>query len=177
MAHDLSQSGDVVKSSTRPQSGPVFRCWDYAAATSARGAITSDDSRVFLISSRGDLQAIDLQSGKLIWATDLGGDVNSNLVVADGNVYVTTQTGSPSDTIPLKSRFHSVSGVTGLTRWAVSLAAEAGPNSISLQNGIASVISSHGALANYRIADGAMNGSFPAYKGLKGALLSVSATG
>jgi outer membrane protein assembly factor BamB len=55
-----------------------------------------DGDRLFVPQDDGLLNCVRASTGKELWRTRLGGDVTSSPVLADGNLYVTTESGKTS---------------------------------------------------------------------------------
>jgi len=112
-----SSAAQPNRSSTDP---PLLKqCWNYPAAIGEQG-LSSDTSRIFLSEQNARIEAISVDSGAKLWASDLGGTVASNIFVGDKNIYVATRsTGNE----PSKSHttLWALSPETGLTVFSVQL--------------------------------------------------------
>ncbi|MEP6946260.1 MAG: PQQ-binding-like beta-propeller repeat protein [Acidobacteriota bacterium] len=95
------------------------KCWEYRYTGNAGPQIVSDSGSVFVRRESSGIDAIAVDSGKLVWTTDVGGSIDSNLAVAGGNVVLVRKAVNPETPPSLVA----LSSVTGITKWATTLRA------------------------------------------------------
>jgi outer membrane protein assembly factor BamB len=80
----LGGSGDVTGSHT---------AWtlDKGAPNTPSPLLVGDE--LYLVSDRGQFSCVDAKTGKVIWEEKLKGSYSASPIVADGNVYVTSEEG------------------------------------------------------------------------------------
>jgi outer membrane protein assembly factor BamB len=101
--------------------GPIARCWQYEIDEPAAGAF-ADRDRIFFATVAGRLRALDTRTGQLLWSSDLGGEVDSNLLGIDGAIFVVTTSRQAGAETPV-TYIRSISRDTGITRWKADLPA------------------------------------------------------
>lgn len=90
--------------------------WSFLTRGSIRGSAAVAAGRVFVGSADGRLYALDLRSGRPIWAADLGGAVSSTPAVSGGLVFATSRTES--------GRLTALDAASGRVRWRFDFAPE-----------------------------------------------------
>ena len=92
------------------------KCWEYNAPADLDVNAVADASNVYFLDNENKLHGVDLTFGKKVWSTDVGGDVVSNLLIADDSVFVvTSSTATPG--VQGRSVLWSISRQTGITEW------------------------------------------------------------
>lgn len=96
------------------------RCWSFPTVVDPRPGISADDTQAYFVDHTGRLTAIDLKSGAVAWTAEIGGDVQSELVVVSGRVFVVS---APIGVAAAnqKPSVRTFSAHTGLPIWNVSL--------------------------------------------------------
>jgi outer membrane protein assembly factor BamB len=101
-----SSPSPVAASSTEPFDSHVdavdlatqASVWDAPAQLEAvsRTGVTVDGETAYVGDNRGNVYAIDVASGRIMWTTGVGGTLSNALAVADGSVVATVQGRSAS---------------------------------------------------------------------------------
>ena len=92
----------------------IQKCWEHKIGGAPDDRIATDNAAVIIVRDRSFVEAVGLDAGKLLWSTDVGGQVNSNLLAANENVYFVRGSGTDGgDT----SNLVAMSAATGVTRW------------------------------------------------------------
>jgi polyvinyl alcohol dehydrogenase (cytochrome) len=68
--------------------------------------------RVYLAGQQGTVQALDVRTGRVLWATHLGGDIDMTPAVGDGLLFVGVRT--------MPGTFAALSTTTGAVKWRAS---------------------------------------------------------
>lgn len=99
----------------------LTKCWSHPLGGEIGSMLASDGTRVYFGGSDGRIQALS-RDGQKIWATELGGDVVSNLLPVDAGLYLVTATVS-TDTSKAASEnlLRSLSKETGITNWTAKM--------------------------------------------------------
>ena len=96
----------------------VTKCWAYPLGEDEASALASDGVRVYIGGASAKVEALSLD-GKKMWATELGGDITSNLLAGDLGLFLVTTTvaekAAPSNIL------RSLSRETGITNWSAKL--------------------------------------------------------
>lgn len=149
----------------------VTKCWAYTLNNQNGEAVATDGSRVVLGLGSGKVEALSFDGNKM-WATELGGDIRSNIVSIDSGVFlVTSVTGD--DGKSGVSVLRNLSKETGITTWKLNLPGAEG-HFLASYNGTIVIVSKNGTIQsvdakagtvkwNRQIADGFA--SAPAFDG------------
>lgn len=98
-------------------SNPLQPCWFYPVADKTLRNIASDnESYLFLSFSNGEVDAINSEFGELLWKTNLGGKIVSNILADSNNIFLTT-TNNTENEIKIRSLIKT----TGITNWETKL--------------------------------------------------------
>jgi len=89
-------------------------CWKYPVEDIVSVGAVADRSNVYIVEEGGRITAMTLSTGTRLWSTELGGNVISNLVVAESNIYAVIRFGSQGS-VNEKTRLRSLSTRTGIT--------------------------------------------------------------
>ena len=112
-----SSAAQPNRNSTDP---PLLKkCWNYPAVIGEQG-LASDTSRIFLGEQNARIEAISVDNGAKLWASELGGAVASNIFAGDRNIYVATRSVG-SDPSKTHTTLWALSKETGLTVFSVPL--------------------------------------------------------
>lgn len=96
------------------------RCWSYPLNEAGAVTFASDADRVFLGMSGARIEAVTLDGSKL-WATDLGGDITSNILPQRNILFVATLGPPASEGRPGEAMLRALSRETGITVWTLKL--------------------------------------------------------
>jgi outer membrane protein assembly factor BamB len=99
----------------------VAKCWSYPLADEAGAELATDSTRVYAGSAGARIETLSLD-GKKMWATELGGEIRSNLLATDSGLYLVTATILPAEKT-VENVLRSLSKETGITNWTVNLPA------------------------------------------------------
>ena len=128
----------------------VTKCWAYSDLVSPR-AIGLDANRLFVGGEEARLHAVSID-GKLIWTSDLGGEIGSNILSNDNALLVVTT--SQTDSSPKSGNLRSLSKETGITNWNVRLP-DADRYFLGQQNGNTIVVAQSGVILSLESKTGA----------------------
>jgi outer membrane protein assembly factor BamB len=104
-----------------PEKSPGFiKCWEYQAAPDLTVNAVADNASVYFFDTENKLNGVDLISGAKIWSTELGGDIVSNLFLADESIFVVTSSAVTAGIEP-KAVIWSISRQTGITEWRTEI--------------------------------------------------------
>ncbi len=98
----------------------VTKCWSYPLTESPGVAMASDGSNVFVSLSGAKIEALSLD-GRKIWASELGGEIASNLLPLEVGVFVVTATGAADGGKSGGGVLRALSTETGITTWTLKL--------------------------------------------------------
>lgn len=98
----------------------VTKCWSYPLTESGGVGMASDGSQVFLGLSGAKIEALSLD-GRKIWASELGGEIGSNILPLESGVFVVTATGAAEGGKAGDGVLRALSRETGITNWTVKL--------------------------------------------------------
>lgn len=93
----------------------LSKCWQYESPGLKTVSPAVDKSNLYIAEEAGRLTAVSLSTGARLWSTELGGDISSNIAIADSNLYVISS--DPSK----RSRLRSLSIVSGLPNFEVNI--------------------------------------------------------
>lgn len=128
----------------------LSKCWDFVIEDGR--TLTVSGSQIFVGSGGARVEALDA-NGKKLWATELGGEIASNLLAADGGLFlITTAVNAESDKSG-SGTLRYLSKETGITGWTAKLPKA---ESYSLGVGADSVIAvtSNGAIEAFDLKTG-----------------------
>lgn len=132
----LAQKTSEVSASSLP-SLPFKQCWSYRTKMTSRNVASDNENNIIIPTLEGKLLALDINSGKKLWETELGGEVISDLAndKEQKNIYVATKsflttaeknkkglsnfTGKGNTLMTIRLR--SLGKITGVTNWQTSL--------------------------------------------------------
>ena len=142
----------VVLAQERPAEAEVvlIKCWTYEIQAGRR--VVSDGMRIFTATSEAKVEAVSL-AGRKLWASELGGEIASNLVLADGGLYVASAT-TPTEGKAANSSLRLLSRDTGITSQTIKLP-DAPQHYLHLANGSLIVVSENGTIQSLDPASGA----------------------
>lgn len=66
----------------------LMECWRNTSIRVGRFKPAFDENDLYLAEPGGRLSAISVETGKLIWSTELGGEIRSNVAVLGSSVYI-----------------------------------------------------------------------------------------
>ncbi|MEQ1922384.1 MAG: PQQ-binding-like beta-propeller repeat protein [Pyrinomonadaceae bacterium] len=129
----------------------VAKCWAFPLSDKTASSLGADASRVYVGSSGAKVEALSLD-GKKMWATEFGGDINSNLLPTETGLFFVTATVS-DDAAKAGSVLRVVSKETGITNWTAKLPV-ADRHFLDVYQNTVIVVSSSGAVQSLDIKDG-----------------------
>jgi len=100
----------------RDETATISKCWELPIEVIPAAALQSDGRRIYFASNDGVVTAIETGTGKTSWTADLGGRINSNILVRERDVVVSTMAvGNDESAAPATLR--SLSKETGIANW------------------------------------------------------------
>ena len=128
----------------------LSRCWVYPT-TETGLALASDSAHVFIGADGAKVETLS-PDGKKIWATELGGDLSSNLLPSEKGLLLATSTERPAGE-KAASVLRSLSKETGITNWTLKLP-DAERHFLGLNNGAVIIVSKSGTIESVDTTDG-----------------------
>ena len=108
--------------SPSPTSAPGnVKCWEAPASIIVEAGVAADSTQGYFAESSGRLFAVELASGEVLWVTEIGGNVRSEIVVSKGKVFIVTS--ESADGKPTRSVLRTLNTSTGLSAWNLELPA------------------------------------------------------
>ena len=98
----------------------VAKCWSYPEPDGSGEGFVSDSVRLYVGGDGGRIEALSMD-GKKMWATELGGDINSNLLATDIGLFLVTARISADAAKSTGNQIRSLSKETGITNWTAKL--------------------------------------------------------
>lgn len=98
----------------------ITKCWSSPAPDGSGSGFVSDAVRLYAGGNGGHVEALSLE-GKKMWVTELGGDINSNLLASDTGLFLVTATASSDAAKSKSNQIRSLSKETGITNWTGKL--------------------------------------------------------
>lgn len=93
------------------------KCGQYDFADTAITAAAADNSSFYVATEDGSIHAIDPVTSRKLWTSNIGGRIASNLIVADGRIFVAGNAVSVNGEQPETSILRSLNPETGLVIW------------------------------------------------------------
>ena len=106
---------------TESSSVKLTKCSEYGIDGPVEEAIAVDSQRVFAGTFDGSIQAVDLSLSAGVWRTELGGEIVSNLAVAETEMLVVSNPLKSAESVPAESILRSLSKETGVPNWTARL--------------------------------------------------------
>lgn len=131
----------------------IAKCWGYPLSDNTASASAADSGLIYIGSSGAKVEALSLD-GKKVWATEFGGDINSNLLPTDTGLFFVTATVA-DDPAKAGSVLRVVSKETGITRWTAKLPV-AETHFLHLYKNAVVVVSGSGIVQSLDIKDSAV---------------------
>jgi outer membrane protein assembly factor BamB len=133
-----------------PKNGEVVftKCWAYPLGERPGTILAGDASAAFVGTEGGGVIAVSPSGGKL-WATDLGGEITSNIETAGDLLFVVTSAAGKTPASTLRG----VSRATGVARWSMNVAASSRQWIFTRPNTVF-VISSDGTASSFEADSG-----------------------
>lgn len=147
----LTSAGQTFVDGSKGSNGEVMlsKCWSFLVDDGR--TVTADATHVIVGSGGAKVEAFALD-GKKLWATELGGEIASNVLVGNGGVFLVTSSVNAGSSTGGTLRFLSLE--TGITVWTAKLA-EADRYSLGLGTDSVIAITSRGAIEAFDAKTGA----------------------
>lgn len=137
----------------KPAEVQFQRCWEYTFDGSAGGTVTADVGAALFVRSDSVVESVATDTGKLQWSTDVGGRVDSNILISGEYVYLVRTAGGETNKA---TSLIAVSYATGVTKWTSPLAGSGKFTLLMTGENILGV-SDKGDIAAVSAADGAIH--------------------
>lgn len=131
---------DAQVAATAPAELSVSRCWTNAEIAGGKSAALESDT-IFVGSAQGEIAAFSA-GGRMLWSSELGGRVSSNLLITETSIIAVTSV-IPAAGGEQVDLLRSLSKVTGVTNWIAKLA-PASRYSLTVSNDDVVVVGSGG---------------------------------
>jgi outer membrane protein assembly factor BamB len=148
----VSVAGVFTPGRVQAKAQPIQRSWTYHFEAVALNGVSSDAEKVFVATAEAHIEAVGLKNGEKLWATDLGGELVSNLLPGTASVFVVTRSLSAQNSARAV-QVRSISKDTGITSWSSSLT-ESGPFYLGVVAGKLVVVSAKGRIVALNTVDG-----------------------
>lgn len=125
-----------------PSTVEITKCWAYSTGETAHEASASDGSRVFLGGPGAKVEALSLD-GKKMWASELGGEINSNLLATESGLFLVTSSIVSDSGKAGGNVLRSLSKETGITNWTLKMP-ESHSHFLGIATGLVMVVSTSG---------------------------------
>lgn len=137
-----------------PSELQLEKCWEHRIDSGGEGRIAVGGPNIYVVRGDSVIEAVAASTGKLLWTSDAGGSIDSNLVVEGESVYFVRRTVAYAGKAP-EAALRAIGASTGITRWSVGLS---GLERYWLGNsgGFLTAISQDGEFASFALADGAV---------------------
>jgi outer membrane protein assembly factor BamB len=113
-------SSSAAQSDSRVTDPPLLKkCWNYPAGPSEAG-LAGDISRIFIGEANARIEAVSVDTGAKLWASDLGGTIVSNLFVGDKNLYIATRSVG-SEPSRIHTKLWALNKESGLTVFSIEV--------------------------------------------------------
>lgn len=122
----------------------VTKCWAYPLSEGSGMRLISGNGRLFLGLSGSKVEALSLDGTKM-WASDLGGEITSNVLAVDNGLFLVTSSVSTETTKSGTVLLRHLSQETGVTNWTLKLP-ESERTFLSIFNGNVIVVSTSGVI-------------------------------
>ena len=132
----------------------IQKCWEHKFDSGGDGRITAAGGAVYVVRAGSVIEAVAADSGKLLWTSDSGGAIDSNLIVEGDSVYFIRRTIPAAGTAP-EAALRAVSTATGITRWSVTIGRSEGFTLGKNDAGLIAV-SKSGEVINFAMSDGSV---------------------
>lgn len=137
-----------------PAEVDITKCWASPAPEGSGAGFVSDGSKLYAGGDGGRIEALSLD-GKKMWATELGGDIRSNLLATDSGLFLVTTTISADTTKSPLNQIVSLSKETGITNWTGKLP-DASGHSLNGYQGTVVIVSKNGVIQSIDSKTGAV---------------------
>ncbi|MBP6005140.1 MAG: PQQ-binding-like beta-propeller repeat protein [Pyrinomonadaceae bacterium] len=132
----------------------IQKCWEHKFDSGGDGRITAAGGAVYVVRAGSVIEAVAADSGKLLWTSDSGGAIDSNLIVEGDSVYFIRRT-IPAAGTATEAALRAVSTSTGITRRSVAIGAGEGFSLGKNDSGLIAV-SKSGEVLSFALADGTL---------------------
>lgn len=103
-------------------SQPLVQKWSYPSDFTTNLKPATDGDRIYLPLTSGLLISLSALDGRLVWKTELGGQISSSPAADDSGVYVASQTAEdPKTNIHAKGALRALGREGGITLWMRTL--------------------------------------------------------
>ena len=105
------------------ESGTVklTKCSEFQIESPVADALSSDAQKVYIGTVDGSVRTLNSNLSAVLWRTELGGEIVSNIVSAEAGLFVVSNPVMSSDTVSTESVLRSLSKETGVPNWSVRL--------------------------------------------------------
>lgn len=147
----VTAAGQTVSNGGSNGEVTLSRCWSFPIENGR--TLTANGSHIFVGSGGAKIEALSLD-GKKLWATELGGEIASNLLASDGGVFLVTSVISGDSVRSGIGTLRYLSKETGITGWTAKLS-EADSYSLGLGADSIIALTSKGAIEAFDAKTGA----------------------
>ena len=95
-------------------------CWSYPTNSGAGSRLAADGQNLFFGHRKNTVEALS-KDGAILWRSDLGGEISSNMLVTNESLILVTRN-RVGDEGSFTSQLRSLSKATGITVWAKPIA-------------------------------------------------------
>jgi outer membrane protein assembly factor BamB len=101
---------------------PFRQCWSYPSNKILAEFSASDNVKVFIPSLSGEIKAINSLNGNILWTTELGGEIVSEIITDKDKIYVLnentiTEESKEETTSKTITSLRSLDANSGITNW------------------------------------------------------------
>ncbi len=138
----------------RPVEVQIQKCWEHRYEGTGDSMLAADNTSIFMVRDGSVIEAVSAESGKLVWSSDVGGSVDSNLLVAAGNVFLVRRPVAGGTDKAETAVVRALSTTTGITKWSASFAGGDGSTLGTIGDAVIA-ISQNGIMQSFALTNGA----------------------
>lgn len=105
-------------------SSPLTARWQFDSKNITSLSPTSNNGRLYLPLTSGEIVSLDVSNGQLLWRTEIGGDFSASPIADERGVYLASRNGDPDNSRQIlrsTGAIRALSQSTGITLWMRTL--------------------------------------------------------
>ncbi|HEY9404839.1 MAG TPA: PQQ-binding-like beta-propeller repeat protein [Pyrinomonadaceae bacterium] len=105
-------------------SSPLTARWQFDSKNITSLSPTSNNGRLYLPLTSGEIVSLDVSNGQLLWRTEIGGDFSASPIADERGVYLASRNGDPDNSgqiLRSTGAIRALSQSTGITLWMRTL--------------------------------------------------------
>jgi len=116
--------GDKISEKGLTFSSPLTIRWQFDSKNTSSLSPTSNNSRLYLPLTSGEIVSLNVSNGQLLWKTEIGGDFSASPIADERGVYLASRNDDPASsrqTLRSTGAIRALSQSTGITLWMRTL--------------------------------------------------------